>query len=51
MKTEGLENEHKLQNYFINRMEKYLQSKGKQIIGWDEILEGELQKQLQLCRG
>jgi hexosaminidase len=44
MKTEGLENEHKLQSYFINRIEKYLQSKGKQIIGWDEILEGGVTK-------
>jgi hexosaminidase len=31
-----------LQNYFITRMEKYINSKGKQIIGWDEILEGGL---------
>lgn len=40
MKTEGLPNEHKLQSYFVNRIEKYVQAKGKQIIGWDEILEG-----------
>lgn len=40
MKAENLADEHKLQSYFINRMEKFLQSKGKQIIGWDEILEG-----------
>jgi len=40
MKTENLANEHKLQSYFINRIEKYVQPKGKQIIGWDEILEG-----------
>jgi len=38
----GLENEHELQSYFIGRMEKYINSKGKQIIGWDEILEGGL---------
>ena len=31
-----------LQSYFIQRIEKYLNSKGKQIIGWDEILEGGL---------
>ncbi|RFS24839.1 beta-hexosaminidase [Chitinophaga silvatica] len=42
MKLEGLKNEHALQSYFIQRMEKYLNSKGKQIIGWDEILEGGL---------
>jgi hexosaminidase len=44
MKTENLANEHKLQSYFINRMEKFLQSKGKLIIGWDEILEGGVTK-------
>ncbi|WP_369048718.1 beta-N-acetylhexosaminidase [Tenacibaculum sp. UWU-22] len=42
IKKEGLKNEHELQNYFITRMEKYINSKGKQIIGWDEILEGGL---------
>ena len=42
IKTEGLKDEHELQNYFITRIEKYLNSKGKQIIGWDEILEGGL---------
>jgi hexosaminidase len=39
---EQLKDEHKLQSYFITRIEKYLNSKGKQIIGWDEILEGGL---------
>ena len=42
IKEEGLKDEHELQNYFITRIEKYLNSKGKQIIGWDEILEGGL---------
>ena len=31
-----------MQSYFINRIEKYLNTKGKNIIGWDEILEGGL---------
>jgi len=39
---EGLKDEHELQSYFITRIEKYLNSKGKKIIGWDEILEGGL---------
>jgi len=39
---EGLKNEHELQAYFIRRMEKFINSKGRQIIGWDEILEGGL---------
>jgi hexosaminidase len=42
MKDEKLKDVHELQSYFIQRMEKYLNSKGKQIIGWDEILEGGL---------
>jgi hexosaminidase len=39
---EGLKDEHELQSYFIKRVEKYLNSKGKRMIGWDEILEGGL---------
>ncbi len=42
IKDEKLHDEHELQSYFITRIEKYLNSKGKQIIGWDEILEGGL---------
>ena len=42
IKRESLKDEHELQNYFISRMEKYINSKGKKIIGWDEILEGGL---------
>ncbi len=42
IKTENLADEHELQSYFIQRMEKYINSKGKKIIGWDEILEGGL---------
>lgn len=42
MKKEGLKDEHELQSYFIKRIEKFVASKGKRIIGWDEILEGGL---------
>ena len=42
IKKEGLKDEHELQSYFITRIEKFLNSKGRQIIGWDEILEGGL---------
>jgi hexosaminidase len=42
IKEKNLKDEHGLQSYFIQRIEKYLNSKGKQIIGWDEILEGGL---------
>jgi hexosaminidase len=37
-----LKDEHELQSYFVQRMEKYINSKGKTMIGWDEILEGGL---------
>lgn len=39
---EGLKNEGELQSYFVKRIEKFLLSKGRHIIGWDEILEGGL---------
>ncbi|WP_282148357.1 beta-N-acetylhexosaminidase [Algibacter lectus] len=42
IKREGLKDEHELQSYFIRRIEKFLNSKGRNIIGWDEILEGGL---------
>ena len=42
MRDLGLKDEHELQSYFIQRMEKYINSKGKTLIGWDEILEGGL---------
>ncbi|MDB5196417.1 MAG: beta-N-acetylhexosaminidase [Flaviaesturariibacter sp.] len=42
MRANGLKDEHELQSYFIQRMERYLKGKGKTIIGWDEILEGGL---------
>lgn len=34
--------EERLQSYFIKRIEKHIESRGKKIIGWDEILEGGL---------
>lgn len=42
IKEKNLKDEHGLQSYFIHRIEEYLNSKGRQIIGWDEILEGGL---------
>jgi len=42
IKVEGLHDEHELQSYFISRIGKLLESKGKKMIGWDEILEGGL---------
>ncbi|MEJ5995365.1 family 20 glycosylhydrolase [Pedobacter sp. Du54] len=42
IKDNNLKDEHGLQSYFIQRMEKYINEKGRSIIGWDEILEGGL---------
>lgn len=42
MKDNKLKDEHELQSYFIQRMEKHLNAKGRTLIGWDEILEGGL---------
>ncbi len=42
IKEEHLANVEELQGYFIKRMEKFINSKGKTLIGWDEILEGGL---------
>ncbi len=42
IKEEGLADEHELQSYFIRRIDRFLTSKGKTLIGWDEILEGGL---------
>lgn len=42
MKDNGLKDEIALQSYFIRRIEKFANSQGKTIIGWDEILDGGL---------
>jgi hexosaminidase len=38
----GLQDEHELQSWFIRKIEQFVNSRGRQIIGWDEILEGGL---------
>lgn len=42
MKAEGLKNEAELQTWLNHRLEEFLASKGRRMIGWDEILEGGL---------
>lgn len=42
IKELGLKDEHGLQSHFIKEIESFVNSKGKKIIGWDEILEGGL---------
>lgn len=42
IRENGLKDEHELQSFFIQQIDKYLTSKGRKLIGWDEILEGGL---------
>jgi hexosaminidase len=42
IKAEGLKNESELQSYFIRRIEKHLNARGRRLIGWSEILQGGL---------
>lgn len=42
MRQEGMESVDELQSYMIRRIEKFVNSKGRRIIGWDEILDGGL---------
>ena len=42
MRAEGLEDENELQSWFIARVGRFVESRGRRIIGWDEILEGGL---------
>lgn len=42
MKKNNIKDTHELQSYFVKRVEKIVSSKGKKLIGWDEILEGGL---------
>ncbi|AKD05377.1 beta-N-acetylhexosaminidase [Pontibacter korlensis] len=42
IRQHNLQDEHELQSYFVRRIETFLNSKGRAIIGWDEILEGGL---------
>ncbi len=40
--TDEFQAEHYLQSYVMKRMTKFLEGRGKKVVGWDEILEGEL---------
>ena len=42
MQRENLKDLHEVQSYFVKKVEKIIESKGKKLIGWDEILEGGL---------
>ena len=38
IQDENIQDTHELQSYFIQRIENYISSKGKKLIGWDEII-------------
>ena len=42
MKREGLKDQVAVQSYFVKRMQKIINSKGKKMVGWDEIIQGGL---------
>lgn len=42
MRREGLRNVDELQSYLVHRIEQFLNSRGRRLLGWDEILEGGL---------
>lgn len=42
MKENNIPNEEELQSYFIRRMNGYIQSKGKKLMGWDELVDSEI---------
>ena len=42
MKSQNLKDEMALQSYFVNKISDYIRNKGKNVIGWDEIMEGGL---------
>ena len=42
MKAEGLTSVEELQSYLVRRIERFINSHGRQLLGWDEILEGGL---------
>ncbi len=44
IKSENLKDVYGLEPYFIRRIQKMLSAKGKQIVGWDEIMKGGLAK-------
>lgn len=42
IKKEGLKDEHELQSWFVKKIDKFLENRGRRLLGWDEILEGGL---------
>ena len=53
IREEGLKDEYQLQSYFIHRIERWMHAHGREIIGWDEILQGGISKTANImsCNG
>ena len=51
MRSEGLTEWRQLQNYATARVERFLNAHGRRLIGWDEILEGDVTPRRRSCRG
>ncbi len=51
MRQEGLKDEEQLQSWFVQRVARYLASRGRQAVGWDEIMEGEPARDAVIVQG
>ena len=51
MKAEGLATEEELQAWFVQRAARFLSSRGKQAVGWDEIMEGDPARDAVIVQG
>jgi hexosaminidase len=48
MKQNGFHNINEIQNYFVNDIQHYLESKGKTVIAWDDVIDGKVDNNLVL---
>jgi hexosaminidase len=46
MKQKGYEDESEIQNYFVVELQKYLESKGKKVMAWDDVIDGNVNQNL-----
>ena len=51
MEREGLKDVDELQSYLIRRIERHINARGRKLLGWDEILEGDWRPMPPSCRG
>lgn len=48
MKENGMTNLNEIQNYFVKKMQEHLQAKGKTVIAWDDVIEGNIDSKINL---